>query len=125
MILNHPTTPSQTLQQPRCSKLPLLRRRKVQRVHLGGKRPRRRMLVLVRIFIRLRVRWLKLQYFRMQRRLKVYYRNLMKDLVEASANTETFQQCLLMESTLTFPVGVSFSSYPSSLGSDCPQTIFI
>ncbi|XP_019417805.1 PREDICTED: uncharacterized protein LOC109328680 [Lupinus angustifolius] len=127
--LNHhtTTTPSQSLWQPHRRRLTLLRRRKVQSVQLGGKRSRRRMVGLVRIFKRLRLKWLKLKYLCMLKKLKEYYKNLMKDLVEGAATIETFHQRLLMESSsFAMPLGVSsFSTYPSRLGSDCPRTIFI
>ncbi|TKY64254.1 hypothetical protein E2542_SST14147 [Spatholobus suberectus] len=117
--------PSMWPWQPR-RRVPLLRRRKVQTVRLGGKKkPRRRILGLLRMFRRMRLRWLKLQYVRMLKRLKERYRNLVKDLVEAGATIETFQQRLFLESTFAIPVGVNLSTYPSRFGSDRPRTIFM
>ncbi|CAJ1950751.1 unnamed protein product [Sphenostylis stenocarpa] len=112
--------PSQTRRR-----LPLLRRRKVQTVRLGAKKPRRRIFGLLRMFRKVRLRWLKLQYVRMLKRLKEYYSNLVKDLVEAGSTIETFQQRLFMESTFAIPVGVNLSTYPSRLGSNRPRTIFM
>ncbi|XP_027337927.1 uncharacterized protein LOC113851603 [Abrus precatorius] len=116
--------PSMWLWQSR-RRVSLFRRRKVQTVRLGGKKPRRRIFGLLRIFRRMRVRWLKLQYVRMLKRLKEHYRNLVKDLVEAGATIETFHQRLFMESTFAIPVGVNLSTYPSRFGSDRPRTIFM
>ncbi|KAI4355421.1 hypothetical protein L6164_004198 [Bauhinia variegata] len=109
--------------QPRRS-LPL-RRRKMQMVRLGGKKPRRRMMVLVRLFRKMKLRWLKLQYLCMLRKLKEYYRNLIKDMVEGGATIESYQQRLFMESTFAIPVGFTFSSYPSRHGSDRLRTIYV
>lgn len=107
-------------------RVPLLRRRKVQTVRLGGKKPRRRISGILRMFRRMRLRWLKLQYVRMLKRLKEQYRNIVKDLVEAGSTIETFQQRLFMESTFAIPVGVNLSTYPSRFGSDHrPRTIFM
>ncbi|GLT69360.1 hypothetical protein SLA2020_415180 [Shorea laevis] len=102
-----------------------LRRRKQPVVRLGGKKPRR-VLTLARIFRRMRLRWLKLQYKCMLKKLKEYYRNLVKDLVDAGATLETFHQRVLMEASLAVPVmGVSFNNYPYVPGSDRPRTLFI
>ncbi|XP_062157244.1 uncharacterized protein LOC133864832 [Alnus glutinosa] len=99
-----------------------LRRRKLPTVRLGGKKPRRA-LTLVRIFRRIKLRWLKLHYMSTLRKLKEYYRNLVKDLVDAGATLETFHQRVLMEASLTVPVmGVSFNNYPSVPRSDRPRS---
>ncbi|XP_058743745.1 uncharacterized protein LOC131616436 [Vicia villosa] len=131
MALDHkqPTTPHQTTTmttwQPR-RKISLFRRRKLQTVRLGGKSPRRRLLGgIVRIFRRMRVKWLKLQYLKLFKRLKEHYRNVVKDLIEAGASVETFHQRLFMESTFAIPLGVNLSTYPSRFGSDHPRTIFM
>ncbi|KAG2728639.1 hypothetical protein I3843_01G209300 [Carya illinoinensis] len=102
-----------------------LRRRKLPIVRLGdGKKPRR-VLTLVKIFRRIRLRWLKLKYIRMMRKFKKYYRNVVKDLMEAGATLETFHQRVIMEASLAVPVmGVSFNSYrPSVPGSHRPRTL--
>ncbi|RYQ89070.1 hypothetical protein Ahy_A09g045394 isoform C [Arachis hypogaea] len=99
-------------------------------VKLGGEgkktsAKRRMFRGLVRILRRMKVRWLKLQYLRMLKRLKEHYRSILKDLVEAGASVETFQQRLFMETSFAIPIGVSLSTYPSHFGSDCPRTIFM
>ncbi|KAK4269064.1 hypothetical protein QN277_022269 [Acacia crassicarpa] len=107
----------------------LLRRRKLQTVRLGGKKTggkrRSRVLIVLRMMKKIRLKWLKLQYQRMLKSLKEYYRNLVKDMVEAGATIETFQQRLFMESSFVVPAGVTFSAYPHTFGSDRPRTIFI
>ncbi|KAK2353302.1 60S ribosomal protein L18 [Trifolium repens] len=111
--------------QPR-RKVILYRRRKLQTVKLGGKKPRRRLIGgIVRIFRKMRVKWLKLQYLKFFKRLKEHYRNLVKELIEAGASIETFQQRIFMESTFAIPLGVNLSTYPSRFGSDYPRTIFM
>ncbi|XP_020232208.1 uncharacterized protein LOC109812628 [Cajanus cajan] len=107
--------------QPR-RRVPLLRRRKVQTVRLGGKKPRR----LLRLFQRMRLRWLKLQYARMLKRVKEQYRNVVKELVEAGPTIEAFHQRIFMESTFAIPLGVNLSTYPSRFGSDHrPRPLFM
>ncbi|XP_057455059.1 uncharacterized protein LOC130746448 [Lotus japonicus] len=128
---DHEPTTTTTL-QPHLATWPwhlrrrLRRRRKVQTVRLGGQKPRRRVLRgLVRVFRRMRVRWLKLQYLRLLKRLKEHYRNVVKDMIEGAATIETFQQRLFMESTFAIPVGFNLSTYPSRCGSDYNRTIFM
>ncbi|CAJ2663383.1 unnamed protein product [Trifolium pratense] len=126
MALDHrqPTTTMITWHPRR--KVSLYRRRKVQTVKLGGKKPRRRLIGgIVRIFRKMRVKWLKLQYLKLFKRLKEHYRNVVKDLIEAGASIETFQQRIFMESTFAIPLGVNLSTYPSRFGSDYPRTIFM
>lgn len=98
-----------------------LRRRKLPSVRLGSKKPRR---ALARMFRRIRLRWLKLQYMCMMRKLKEFYRNLIKDMAAAGASLEAFQQRIFLESSFAVPVvGISLSTYPSVPGSDRPRTL--
>ncbi|CAI0419051.1 unnamed protein product [Linum tenue] len=62
---------------------------------------------------RVRLRWLKLRHSQLFKRLKEYYRGLVKDIIEAGATIEAYQQRLMMETSLAVPMGVSFSSFPS------------
>ncbi|XP_022724857.1 uncharacterized protein LOC111281379 [Durio zibethinus] len=102
----------------------LRRRNKLPTVRLGGKKPRRGFFI-VRVLKKMRLKWLKLQYKCMLRKLRKYYRNLIKDIVEAGATVEALQQRMFMESTFAVPVmGVSFSSFLSSAGSDLPRHLF-
>lgn len=73
----------------------------------------------------MRLKWLRLQYKRILKNLKEYYKNMVKDMVEASATIEAYQQRLFMESSFAVPAGVAFSAYPHSFGSNGPRTIFI
>ncbi|KAL6144456.1 hypothetical protein ACLB2K_055149 [Fragaria x ananassa] len=101
-----------------------LRRRKLPMARLGGKKPPRAVM-LVRMFRKIRLRWLKLKYLCMLKKLKESYKNMVKDLMEAGASIETFQQRIFMETTFAIPMGVSLSSYPSIPGSDRPRTLYI
>ncbi|OMO70673.1 hypothetical protein CCACVL1_18729 [Corchorus capsularis] len=92
----------------------LRRRNKLPTVRLGGKKPRRG-LFIVKVLKKIRLKWLKLQYTCMLRNLRNYYRNLIKDIIEAGATVEAMQQRMFMESTFAVPVmGVSFASFPSA-----------
>ncbi|KAL5583668.1 hypothetical protein UlMin_016110 [Ulmus minor] len=100
-----------------------LRRRKVPMIRLGGKKPRRA-LVLIGMFRKVRLRWLKSRYISMMRKLKEYYKNLVKEMAEAGASLENFHQRVLVEASFAIPVmGVSFSSYPAVSVSDRPRTL--
>lgn len=101
-----------------------LRRRKLPTIRLGGDKKPRRVVTLAKIFRRMRLRWLKLQYMLMLKKVKEYYKNLIKDLKEAGATLETFHHRLLLEASLAVPVmGVSFNNYPYLPGSDRPRTL--
>ncbi|XWS16151.1 hypothetical protein CRYUN_Cryun34aG0060900 [Craigia yunnanensis] len=64
----------------------------------------------------MRLRWLKLQYAFMLRKLMKYYKNLIEDIVVAGVTVEALQQRMLMGSTFASPAtSVSFSSFPSAL----------
>lgn len=87
------------------------RKRKPPTLRLGGKKPR----LLVRLLRRIRLRWLKLRYLCMLKKLKEYYKRVVKELIEAGGSLESFQQRILLETSFAVPVmGVSFSTYPSS-----------
>ncbi|XP_030473495.1 uncharacterized protein LOC115691071 [Syzygium oleosum] len=95
---------------PRRRAIPL-RRRKLPTVRLGGKRPGRG-LFLLKMWRKMRLRCLKLQYSCMLKKLKEYYRSLIADIIEAGVSLETFQQRLLMETTCAVPV-MAFNSFPT------------
>ncbi|KAL2933028.1 Transposable element Tc1 transposase [Bienertia sinuspersici] len=105
-------THSTTISWPSRPKIRLRRRgRRLPTAQLGGKKPRRGFF-LARLFRRIRVRWQKLHYSCMLKKLKQYYRSLIKDLIEANASVEAYQQRALMETSFAVPVvGVSLSSY--------------
>ncbi|PKI43777.1 uncharacterized protein LOC116198757 [Punica granatum] len=103
------------LQPRRGISLRLRRRRSLPTVRLGGERPRRGGLLLRSSWRRMRLKWLKMKYQIMLRRMKEYYHKLIKEIVEASAYTEAFQQRVLMEAACAVPVmaGVNFTSFRS------------
>ncbi|GKV09811.1 hypothetical protein SLEP1_g21251 [Rubroshorea leprosula] len=104
----------------------ILRRRKPPTIRLGSGKKHKRGFSLARILRRIKLRWLKLQYTCMLRKLKEYYRNLIKDIAEAGSTIETFQQRFLMETSFAVPVmGVSFNSFPSATGSNRPSALFM
>ncbi|MBA0807643.1 hypothetical protein Gohar_023436 [Gossypium harknessii] len=97
---------------------------KLPTVRLGGKKPRRG-LSIARVLKKMRLRWLKLRYACMLRKIKKYYRDLIKDIVEAGSTVEALQQRMFMESTFAIPVmGVSFATVPSATASDRPRPLF-
>ncbi|GMI82167.1 hypothetical protein HRI_001886000 [Hibiscus trionum] len=101
-----------------------LRRHNKPTVRLGGKKPRRGLFV-VKFLKKMRLRWLKLQYTCMLRKMKKYYKGLVKELVEAGSAVEALNQRMFLESTFAVPVmGVSFTNYPSATGSDRPRPYF-
>ncbi|XP_010261839.1 PREDICTED: uncharacterized protein LOC104600541 [Nelumbo nucifera] len=108
---------------PRRRKILTTRRRKVQTIHLGGKK-RRGGLFLVKVFRKIRLRWLKLQYSCMLKKLKDWYYSVVKDLIEAGATLEAVQQRLIMETYFTVPImGVPATTIPSSFGPNRPRPI--
>ncbi|GAB4850032.1 hypothetical protein Ancab_029330 [Ancistrocladus abbreviatus] len=111
-FLRNPKTPATTatFRWPNSHRILVRRRRKLPTERLGGQKKKR---LLAKVFRRFRLKWLKLQYFCMLKKLKRYYHSLIKDIIEASASTEVLRQRILMETSMVVPVmGVSFSSYP-------------
>ncbi|KAI3863565.1 hypothetical protein MKW92_002484 [Papaver armeniacum] len=80
-------------------KKPLGRRRKIPTVRLGGdsKKPRRG-LMIVKLLRRIRLKWLKLQYSCMLKKLKDTYYAVLEDLIEAGSTFESIQQRIMNES---------------------------
>ncbi|KAE8659579.1 Subtilase family protein [Hibiscus syriacus] len=94
-------------------------RNKLPTVRLGGGKKPRPGLFVVRFLKKTKLRWLKLQYTCMLRKMKKYYRDLIKDIIEAGSTVEALQQRMFMESTFAVPVmSVSVASYPYATGSD-------
>ncbi|KAL6996244.1 hypothetical protein U1Q18_006378 [Sarracenia purpurea var. burkii] len=94
-----------------------MRRRKRPTARLGGKKPRRR-IFLVRLFRRVRLRWLNLNHsFEFKKLMKQYYRSLVRDIVEAGKTIESVQQRILMEASFAVPVmGLSFNGFHNASG---------
>ncbi|KAJ0250502.1 hypothetical protein HA466_0138260 [Hirschfeldia incana] len=86
-----------------------IRRRKSQVVRLGVERGGFSLKKMVR---RMKLRFLRLHYVRLVRKIKGFYRNLVKEFVEAGAELEAIQKRMTVEAA-AFAVpglGLSFSS---------------
>ncbi|KAJ4896778.1 Uncharacterized protein Rs2_23572 [Raphanus sativus] len=86
-----------------------IRRRKSQVVRLGVQRGGFSLKKMVR---RMKLRWLRLHYVRLVRKIKVFYHNLVKEFAEAGAELEAIQKRMTAEAA-AFAVpglGLSFSS---------------
>ncbi|XP_056690896.1 uncharacterized protein [Spinacia oleracea] len=105
-------THSTTVTWPKRPKIRLHRRgRRLPTVHLGTSSKPRRGFFLARFLRRIRVRWLRLQHSCTLKKLKKYYRSLIKDLIEANAAAD-YQQRVFMDTSFAVPVvGASFSTY--------------
>ncbi|KAF3452019.1 hypothetical protein FNV43_RR08115 [Rhamnella rubrinervis] len=114
-------------QRPAARHLVVIRRRRkvLPAIRLGGKRPRR-VNRLLRVFRKIRLRWLKLHYLCMLRKAKEYYRKTVSELKEASSTIEAFQQRVLLQASVALPgMGISFSTYTSVVASDPPRPFFM
>ncbi|OVA08342.1 hypothetical protein BVC80_209g66 [Macleaya cordata] len=80
------------------------RRRKVPSVRLGGEKKPRRGLLIASLFRRIRLKWLKLQYSCMLKKLKDVYYSMVKDLIEAGTTLESIQQRIMTETYFSVPV---------------------
>ncbi|CAH8255611.1 unnamed protein product [Arabidopsis lyrata] len=92
-----------------------LRRRKWQVVRLGGKNNAvsRGGFSLKKMVRKMKLRWLKLHYVRLVKKIKGFYLNLVKEFVDAGAELEAIQQRMAVEAA-AFAVpglGLSFSSF--------------
>ncbi|KAI3990030.1 hypothetical protein MKX01_039659 [Papaver californicum] len=92
---------------------PLGRRRKIPTVRLGGdpKKNQRRGLMIVKLMRRIRLKWLKLQYSCMLRKLKDAYYSVLKDLIEAGSTFESIQQRIMNESYFSAVPSAGISSF--------------
>ncbi|KAI4381034.1 hypothetical protein MLD38_007152 [Melastoma candidum] len=96
-----------SLWQPQRKAVPI-RHRKLPTVRLGWKnRPRKRNPLIVRI-------WRKIRLRSFLRKLKEYYQQVVRDIVDAGASYEAFQQRLLMETTGTVPIGIGLNRFPTT-----------
>ncbi|KAB5564009.1 hypothetical protein DKX38_004063 [Salix brachista] len=85
-----------------------IRRRKLPIIRLGGGgggggKPRRRRMFLMRMLRGMRLRWLKLQYLSLLKKLKEYHRDLIKDFKVSGSSIEAYNQRLLMETSFAVP----------------------
>ncbi|XXG81655.1 hypothetical protein AAC387_Pa09g2236 [Persea americana] len=90
------------------------KRRKLPAVRLGGKRRKRGGFSLVGVFRRTRLRWLRLRYSSMIKRIKGLYSSIVKDLIEAGTTLEEAQRRIMFETYFTVPViGIGAAGVPS------------
>lgn len=81
-------------------------------IRLGGKKPRGGFF-LTRLCKKAKVKWMKMEHLCMLKKLKKFYKSLVKDIIEGSATIESFQQRLLLETSFAVPVmGLSFNTFP-------------
>ncbi|KAL8098840.1 hypothetical protein AgCh_031528 [Apium graveolens] len=104
------TTTSLVRWPTRTRLIPLRRRRALPTVRLGGKKNIRRKFFIVRIFRRIKLKWIKMKL----KKLREYYHALIKDMIDGGASVEAFQQRLLMETSFGIPVlGLSINTFPT------------
>ena len=72
-------------------------------IRLGGKKPRRGFFLL-RLCKKAKLKWLKLKYLSMLKKLKNNYKDLVKDMIGESGTIESFQQRMLLETSFAIPV---------------------
>ncbi|KAL3632075.1 hypothetical protein CASFOL_025059 [Castilleja foliolosa] len=90
----------------------LKRRQRLPIVRLGGLKPRRGFF-LTRLCKKAKLKWLRVKYMNMAKKLKKYYESLVKEILEGGRTIESFQQRMLLEASFAIPVmGLSFNSYP-------------
>ncbi|XP_058079456.1 uncharacterized protein LOC131227681 [Magnolia sinica] len=91
------------------------KRRKRPSIRLGRKKRRTRGgFFLLRAFRRLRLRWLRLKYSYMLKKLKAFYSSVVKDLIEAGATMEVIQKRIMLDTYFTLPImPMSVAGVPS------------
>ncbi|KAL6496927.1 hypothetical protein OROGR_028856 [Orobanche gracilis] len=94
-----------------------LHRRRRQRLpiaRLGGENPRRGSFA-ASLCKKVKLKWVRVKYLTLLRKLKKYYDSCVKDLMGGSGAIESFQQRMLLETSFAIPVmGLSLNAYPSS-----------
>lgn len=91
------------------------RRRKMAVARLGGKRSGR-IMAWGRIVRKIRLKWVKMKCIEMVKKMKKYYKKLMKDIMEGGAYgyADSYQHRLLLETSFAIPIlGVSLSTHSS------------
>ncbi|KAI3933265.1 hypothetical protein MKX01_016563 [Papaver californicum] len=95
------------------------KRKKLPSIRLGGKKVKKGFnQQVVRLIKKIKVKWIKLHYSCMLKRLKSFYYSMLKDLMDANSyaakDYDSMQQRIMMESYFSVPVmGVSIVSVPS------------
>ncbi|KAL0415036.1 UNVERIFIED_CONTAM: hypothetical protein Slati_3335500 [Sesamum latifolium] len=100
-------------------------RQRLPTVRLGGKKPRRGFF-LFRLCKRAKLKWLRLKYASLLKKVKKYYESMVKEVEEGRRTIESFQQRMLLETSFAIPVmGLSFTTYnyPSAYALERP-TLF-
>ncbi|KZV37699.1 hypothetical protein F511_28621 [Dorcoceras hygrometricum] len=92
------------------SRWPLRRgRKRLPTVRLGGRTPRRGF-SLARLCRRVKLRWLKVKYLCILKKLKKYYDSFVRDMLEGSIAMESFHHRMALEASFAIPVmGLSFN----------------
>lgn len=100
-----------------------IRRRKPQVVRLGGKNSMLRgRFSLKKLVTRMRLKWLRLYYMRLVKKIKAYYRNVVKEFADAGATT--IQQRMTVETAAFAAPGLGLSFYGMS-GHDRPRFFLV
>ncbi|KAL4589280.1 hypothetical protein LXL04_002186 [Taraxacum kok-saghyz] len=90
----------------------LRRKKKLPTVRLGGQSSQLQGSLMVRMYRRIRIRWLKVKKACALKKLKAYYLCVLKELTENDGSYEKHQQRLLMESSFGIPVmGLTFNGF--------------
>ncbi|CAN4098544.1 unnamed protein product [Withania somnifera] len=91
-----------------------LRKKRLPTVRLGGLK---RGFTIAKLFKRVKLQWLKLQYMCLLKKLREYYQCAVKDMMENGGAVDAFQQRLLLETSFAVPVmGLSFNTFPNHYG---------
>lgn len=89
----------------------LYRRQRGPSIRLGGPRQRK----ITRYLKALKIRWLRLKQAFLLKKLKQYYKKLIKELIDSAAGADAFQRRLANEASFAVPVmGLGFTSSYSS-----------
>ncbi|XP_015078948.1 uncharacterized protein LOC107022886 [Solanum pennellii] len=113
----HPTTVSR--REPQARRKFSLRKKKLPTVRLGGGKNinNRRRFSVAKLFRRVKLRWLKVQYTCLLKKMREYYQSAVKDIMENGGALDSFQQRLLLETSFAVPVmGLSFNTFPNHYG---------
>ncbi|EOA31699.1 hypothetical protein CARUB_v10014928mg [Capsella rubella] len=108
------TAASNAFRWPSSRRKIYLRRRKPQVVRLGGKNSTwaRGRFSVKKVVTRMRLKWLRLYYVRLVKKIKVYYSTVVKEFEEAG--TATIQQRMTVETAAFAAPGLGLSFCPMS-----------
>ncbi|AEE75460.1 hypothetical protein AtNW77_Chr3g0170471 [Arabidopsis thaliana] len=118
------TAASSAFRWPSSRRKIYLRRRKPQVVRLGGKNSTPRgSFSLKKVVTRMRLKWLRLYYVRLVKKIKAYYRTIVKEFEEAGA--ATIQQRMTVETAAFAAPGLGLSFCPMSGYVDQPRFFLV